>query len=203
MHRPHRKRTDRCDSSRVLHRPRDRTEGSKQSSVQASHKLAKPTATRAQTETQSQIGTPRKAGRAQAQTRSVFVGCSQDALAPSLPPFLQIPRHAEQVVPSWPATSRKLAQVACSPVRLRVSGSFAIVFAFENSMEPACSPVRLFAMRSAGAVSLSVPAKGAPRRARARLIEPETDRSITSWSMRPGSRSPGRSRAATATTSPR
>jgi transposase len=44
--------------------------------------------------------------------------------------------------------------------------------------------------------------KGAPRRARARLIEPETDRSITSWSMRPGSRSPGRSRAATATTSP-
>jgi transposase len=44
--------------------------------------------------------------------------------------------------------------------------------------------------------------KGAPRRARARLIEAETDRSITSWSTRPGSRSPGRSRAATATTSP-
>ena len=42
--------------------------------------------------------------------------------------------------------------------------------------------------------------KGAPRRAPARLIEPETDRSTTSWSMRPGSRSPGRSRAATATT---
>jgi transposase len=44
--------------------------------------------------------------------------------------------------------------------------------------------------------------KGAPRRARARLIEPEADRSTTSWSMPPGSRSPGRSRAATATTSP-
>jgi transposase len=44
--------------------------------------------------------------------------------------------------------------------------------------------------------------KGALRRARARLIEPETARSITSSSMRRGSRSPGRSRAATATTSP-
>ena len=37
--------------------------------------------------------------------------------------------------------------------------------------------------------------------ARARLIEPETARSITWWWTRPGSRSPGRSRAATATTS--
>ena len=44
--------------------------------------------------------------------------------------------------------------------------------------------------------------KGAPRRARARLIEPETARSSTSSSRRPGSRSPGGSRAATATTSP-
>ena len=44
--------------------------------------------------------------------------------------------------------------------------------------------------------------KGAPKRARARLIEAETGRSIISWSTRPGSRSPGRSRAATATTSP-
>ena len=44
--------------------------------------------------------------------------------------------------------------------------------------------------------------KGAPRRARARLIEPETAPSTTSWSMRPGSRSPGRSPAATATTAP-
>ncbi len=44
--------------------------------------------------------------------------------------------------------------------------------------------------------------KGAPRRARARLIEPETGRSSISWSRRQGSRSPGRSRAATATTSP-
>src|SRR3954451_12338586 len=42
--------------------------------------------------------------------------------------------------------------------------------------------------------------KGAPRRARARLIEPETAPSSISWSTRPGSRSPGRSRAATATT---
>jgi len=41
--------------------------------------------------------------------------------------------------------------------------------------------------------------KGAPRRARARLIEPETAPSTISWSTRPGSRSPGRSRAATAT----
>ena len=44
--------------------------------------------------------------------------------------------------------------------------------------------------------------KGAPRRARARLIEPETGRSIISSSMRTGSRSPTRSPAATATTSP-
>jgi len=33
--------------------------------------------------------------------------------------------------------------------------------------------------------------KGAPKRARARLIEPETARSTTSWSMRQASRSPG------------
>jgi len=44
--------------------------------------------------------------------------------------------------------------------------------------------------------------KGAPRRARAQLIEPETAASTTSWSTRRESRSPGRSRAATATTSP-
>jgi transposase len=44
--------------------------------------------------------------------------------------------------------------------------------------------------------------KGAPRRARARLIEPEPAPSTISWSTRPGSRSPGRLRAATATTSP-
>jgi transposase len=44
--------------------------------------------------------------------------------------------------------------------------------------------------------------KGAPRRARARLIEPETAPSTTSWSTRQGSRSAGRLRAATATTSP-
>jgi transposase len=44
--------------------------------------------------------------------------------------------------------------------------------------------------------------KGAPRRARARLIERETGPSTTSWSTRAGSRSPGPSRAATATTSP-
>jgi transposase len=44
--------------------------------------------------------------------------------------------------------------------------------------------------------------KGAPRRARARLIEPETAPSTTSLSTRQGSRSPGVSRAATATTSP-
>src|SRR5213592_93518 len=43
--------------------------------------------------------------------------------------------------------------------------------------------------------------KGAPKRARARLIEPETAPSIISWSTRPGARSPGLSRAATATTS--
>ena len=42
--------------------------------------------------------------------------------------------------------------------------------------------------------------KGAPPRARARLIEPETAPSIISSSRRPGSRSPGRSAAATATT---
>jgi len=44
--------------------------------------------------------------------------------------------------------------------------------------------------------------RGAPRRGRARLIGREQARSITSWSTRPGFRSPGRSRAATATTSP-
>src|SRR6266540_4136320 len=44
--------------------------------------------------------------------------------------------------------------------------------------------------------------KGAPRRARARLTGPETARNTTSWSTRPGSRSPGLSPAATATTSP-
>jgi transposase len=44
--------------------------------------------------------------------------------------------------------------------------------------------------------------KGAPRRARARLIEPDPAPSTTSWSRRAGSRSPGLSRAATATTSP-
>jgi transposase len=42
--------------------------------------------------------------------------------------------------------------------------------------------------------------KGAPRRARARLIEPDRAPSTTFWSTRPGSRSPGRLRAATATT---
>src|SRR5215211_851549 len=44
--------------------------------------------------------------------------------------------------------------------------------------------------------------KGAARRARARLIEPDPAQSTTSSSTRPGSRSPGRSQAATATTSP-
>lgn len=44
--------------------------------------------------------------------------------------------------------------------------------------------------------------KGAPRRARARLIEPDPAPSIISSWTPPGSRSPGRSRAATATTSP-
>ena len=44
--------------------------------------------------------------------------------------------------------------------------------------------------------------KGAPKRARARLIEPETGRSITSSWTRAASRSLGRSRAAPATTSP-
>ena len=43
--------------------------------------------------------------------------------------------------------------------------------------------------------------KGAPRRARARLIEPETAPSITCSSTRPESRSRALSRAATATTS--
>jgi transposase len=42
--------------------------------------------------------------------------------------------------------------------------------------------------------------KGAPKRARALLIEPETAPSTTFWSTRPESRSPGRSRVATATT---
>jgi transposase len=44
--------------------------------------------------------------------------------------------------------------------------------------------------------------KGAPRQARARLIADEQARSTTSWSTPPESRSPGRSPAATATTSP-
>jgi transposase len=44
--------------------------------------------------------------------------------------------------------------------------------------------------------------KGAPRRARARLIADEQDRSTTSWSTPAGSLLPGRSPAATATTSP-
>jgi len=44
--------------------------------------------------------------------------------------------------------------------------------------------------------------KGAPKRARARLTAAEPDRSIISWSTPQGSRSPSRSRAATATTSP-
>jgi len=43
--------------------------------------------------------------------------------------------------------------------------------------------------------------KGAPRRARARWTEAARAPSTTSWSMRPGSRSPGQSRAGTATTS--
>jgi transposase len=42
--------------------------------------------------------------------------------------------------------------------------------------------------------------RGAPKRARARLIEPDQARSIISSSRRAGSRSPGRSPAATATT---
>src|SRR5213596_238315 len=44
--------------------------------------------------------------------------------------------------------------------------------------------------------------KGAPRRGRARLIEPEAAPSTISWSTRAVSRSPGRSRVRTATTSP-
>jgi len=44
--------------------------------------------------------------------------------------------------------------------------------------------------------------KGVPRRARARSIAAGEDPSTTSWSMRPASPSPGRSPAATATTSP-
>ena len=44
--------------------------------------------------------------------------------------------------------------------------------------------------------------KGAPKRARARLTAAEPDRSTISWSTRAGSRSPSRSRAATATMSP-
>ena len=43
--------------------------------------------------------------------------------------------------------------------------------------------------------------KGAPKRARARWTEAEPDRSTTSWSTPPGSRSRTRSPAATATTS--
>ena len=42
--------------------------------------------------------------------------------------------------------------------------------------------------------------KGAPKRARARLIEPDQGRSTISSSTRAGSRSPGRSPAVTATT---
>jgi hypothetical protein len=68
---------------------------------------------------------------------------------------------------------------------------------------PSCVPPG----KSRGLARSSTPAtckrkRGAPKRARARLIEAETRRSIISWSTRPGSRSPGRSRAATATTSP-
>src|SRR6266513_2518692 len=44
--------------------------------------------------------------------------------------------------------------------------------------------------------------KGAPRRARARLIADEPGQSTTSWSTPAASRSPGVSPAATATTSP-
>ena len=44
--------------------------------------------------------------------------------------------------------------------------------------------------------------KGAPKRARARLIGAEPARNTTSWSTRPGSRSPSRLPAETATTSP-
>ena len=44
--------------------------------------------------------------------------------------------------------------------------------------------------------------KGAPKRARARLIEPDQAPSTISSSTRRGSRSPGSSRAATATTAP-
>ena len=45
--------------------------------------------------------------------------------------------------------------------------------------------------------------RGAPRRARVRLIEPETAPSTTCSSTQAGSRSPGSSRAAIATTAPR
>ena len=44
--------------------------------------------------------------------------------------------------------------------------------------------------------------KGAPKRARARWTEAERERSTTSWSTPRGSRSPTRSPAVTATTSP-
>ena len=44
--------------------------------------------------------------------------------------------------------------------------------------------------------------KGAPKRAQARLIGAEPAQSTTSWSTRPGSRSPSRLPAETATTSP-
>src|SRR6516165_6212596 len=44
--------------------------------------------------------------------------------------------------------------------------------------------------------------RGAPRRARARLIEPDWAPSTPSWSRAAASRSPGRSPAATATTAP-
>ena len=44
--------------------------------------------------------------------------------------------------------------------------------------------------------------KGTPKRVRVRWIEAETGRSIISWSTRRGSRSPGRLRVITVTTSP-
>jgi transposase len=72
-------------------------------------------------------------------------------------------------------------------------------------------PLLLAELRAAGALewlravvdSSHVQAKkGAPRRGRARLTEPDAAPSITSWSTPPASRSPGRSPAATATASP-
>ena len=70
-------------------------------------------------------------------------------------------------------------------------------------------PLLLAELRAAGALEWSravadsshVQAKkGAPRRGRAQLIEPDAAPSITSWSTPPASRSPGRLQAATATT---